>query len=177
MIKPPVTTSWSCPKCLTLNVVESQGLLRILRCKTCESNKNLFSGRYDVGRMLLESNLYIKYNAQNTKGPAGVLAEFTIRALHKPNSYVCRASFRRACKRHSCSQTEARQLLRDVGMICERACFTYQAQLKLYNIVFKTQLSWECCGYRINKGEESYAVNLANNVPLYSSLQVEKRND
>lgn len=177
MTKPTITTSWHCTKCLALNIVESQGLLRTLECKICESNKNLFSGRYDVGRIILESNLYIEYNVQNIKGPAGVLAEFTIRALHKPNSYVCRASFRRACKRHNCSQTEARQLLRDVGMIRERACFTYQAQLKLYNIVFKSLLSWDICGYRISKGEESYAVNLANSVPLYSSLQVEKRND
>lgn len=126
---------------------------------------------YNKGMMILhnEINAY-KVDCSQINGVKGVVAEMVVRVI-SGNDFVCRSAFKRTCKRHNCSQKEARQALRDLCLIRRNDSFTYGCGLHNYDFTMKTFDEWLSLGFRVNKGETSYIRNSDNNC-LFTSIQV-----
>ena len=129
---------------------------------------------YNKGYVLINGSL-CAVDCTHLEGIRGVVAEVFIRiAFGKTTGnghFLSRSAFRRMCKRHNCSQTEARQFLRDAGLITPQASFSYGTFLLSVPPRFQTVETWNKIGCLVHKGETSYVRN-EDGKALFHTLQV-----
>lgn len=111
-------------------------------------------------------------NTRVLKGPEGVAAE-VLNRLTAGFDTCPRSFFRRACKRKGASQTEARALLRKMGIF--HPLDNFPMALMVTEPVYLSYETWSERGYQVKRGATSYARALSSGRALFNEFQVVRK--
>lgn len=113
----------------------------------------------------------VKIDTRFTYAEAVIVEVMAARAQGK--KYISRGLFRRMCRRHGASQTDARQRLRDMGLIGVRDDFSYGAMLTFDAPEWRTFDEWRDMGRPVRRGASSFSRDHYTGVALFNNFQVE----
>lgn len=109
----------------------------------------------------------------HAKGPAAVALE-VILARSQGKEYVSRRLFFRMCRRAESSQSAARGMLREMGLIGPRESLNYGAYLRFDPVEWMTYDEWREHGKTVRRGAVSVARDVLSEQPLFNDYQVHK---
>lgn len=133
--------------------------------------------RYDFGHAIINGK-DVNVDTRHIEGTQGVVAEILIRTSVGPFSeyghhFVCRSSFRRACKRHKASHRETVRELINKNIV--NSSFSYGNYIKSIPMNYLTVDEWNRAGFLINKGETSYVRDYFTSECLFNNYQVKRK--